>query len=123
MPTTRRRCRWSTQPTSSPSATDPATLTPVPRSRTCTTPSTRPRRSTGCPMHDPFGDGLSETDWSTWTIEQMWAALGDFDQQRAIQQAPGWAAAFELLEQHQSRLLEYRDAVAQTWQGTAAAAF
>ena len=39
-------------------------------------------------MHDPFGDGLSETDWSTWTIEQMWAALGDFDQQRAIQQAP-----------------------------------
>jgi uncharacterized protein YukE len=74
-------------------------------------------------MHEPRLEDLSSTDWSRLTVGQMWEVLGEVDQGPAVEQAAGWVNAFELLDQHRSRLQEYRDLIAQTWRGATADAF
>src|SRR5207237_2935596 len=108
---------------SSPSGTATATPTRERRSPTCATPSTRPRGSTGCPMHEPHLEDLASSDWSRLTVGQMWGALGEADRGGAMEQAGGGVKALERLDHPHAGLQEYVDLLARRCRGVPGDAF
>jgi hypothetical protein len=74
-------------------------------------------------MRNPYEEDVLSTDWSTMTVGQMWAAIGEFDRRPASEQSGGWNRAFELLDAHRARLEEYRDLAERSWHGPTADAF
>jgi hypothetical protein len=71
-------------------------------------------------MNRDSDSGVYGSDWTQWSVEQMWHVLRNEDPERTFRHADAWYDVMQACARHRDRLRAFRDQLTHRWGGAAA---